>query len=92
MDFGVIDYATKVALGCPISEKRAAKRPNRAQRASREEADDRLAGLLPEGELEKALEGLAPEQITGPGRLLTQLAGRVINGSCRTRAPCSGTA
>ncbi|MGI9099224.1 MAG: hypothetical protein ACR2H2_12185 [Solirubrobacteraceae bacterium] len=48
MDFGVIDYATKVALGCPISEKRAAKRPNRAQRASREEADDRLAGLLPE--------------------------------------------
>jgi putative transposase len=37
-----------------------------------------LAGLLPGEELEKALEGLEPEQITGPGGLLTQLAGRVI--------------
>jgi putative transposase len=39
---------------------------------------DHLAGLLPGEELEKALEGLEPEQITGPGGLLTQLAGRVI--------------
>ena len=39
---------------------------------------DRLAGLLPGGELEDALEGLEPEEITGPGGLLTQLAGRVI--------------
>jgi putative transposase len=39
---------------------------------------DRLAGLLPGDELEKALQGLEPEQITGPGGLLTQLAGRVI--------------
>jgi putative transposase len=39
---------------------------------------DRLAGLLAGEELEKALEGLEPEQITGPGGLLTQLAGRVI--------------
>jgi putative transposase len=39
---------------------------------------DRLAGLLPGEELEKALEGLEPEQITGPGGLLSQLAGRVI--------------
>jgi putative transposase len=39
---------------------------------------DRLAGLLPGEELEKALQGLAPEQITGAGGLLTQLAGRVI--------------
>jgi putative transposase len=39
---------------------------------------DRLAGLLPSEELEKALQGLEPEQITGPGGLLTQLAGRVI--------------
>jgi putative transposase len=60
------------------SEKRESKRPNQAQRVSREEAVDRLAGLLPDGELEKALEGLAPEQITGPGGLLSQLAGRVI--------------
>jgi putative transposase len=43
-----------------------------------EEVVDRLAGLLPRDELEEALEGLEPEQITGPGGLLTQLAGRVI--------------
>ena len=39
---------------------------------------DRLAALLPAGALEDALEGLDPEEITGPGGLLTQLAGRVI--------------
>jgi len=43
-----------------------------------EEVVDRLAALLPQEELEDALEGLDPEQITGPGGLLTQLAGRVI--------------
>jgi len=43
-----------------------------------EEVLDGLAGLLPRERLEAALEGLAPEQITGPGGLLTQLAGRVI--------------
>lgn len=41
-------------------------------------AVDRLAGLLPAEELEKALQGLEPDQITGPGGLVTQLAGRVI--------------
>ena len=39
---------------------------------------DRLGGLLPADALEDALEGLEPEEITGPGGLLTQLAGRVI--------------
>jgi putative transposase len=39
---------------------------------------DRLAELLPAGALEDALEGLEPEEITGPGGLLSQLAGRVI--------------
>jgi hypothetical protein len=39
---------------------------------------ERLAGLLPEDALQDALEGLGPEEITGPGGLLTQLAGRVI--------------
>jgi transposase-like protein len=43
-----------------------------------EEVVDRLAGLLPPAALEEALEGLEAEQITGPGGLLTQLAGRVI--------------
>ncbi len=43
-----------------------------------EEVVDRLAGLLPREELEDALEGLDPDQISGPGGLLTRLAGRVI--------------
>jgi putative transposase len=46
--------------------------------SSVEEARERLAGLLPAAELEDALKGLEPEQITGPGGLLSQLAGRVI--------------
>jgi putative transposase len=43
-----------------------------------EEVVDRLAELLPADELQDALKGLEPDQITGPGGLLTQLAGRVI--------------
>jgi len=43
-----------------------------------DEEVDRLAGLLPAEALEDALEGLEPGEITGPGGLLTQLAGRVI--------------
>jgi len=51
--------------------------PRRPESAG-EEIVDRLAGLLPEDALQDALEGLGPEEITGPGGLLTQLAGRVI--------------
>ena len=40
-----------------------------------QDAADRLAGLLPADELADALKGLDPEQITGTGGLLTQLAG-----------------
>jgi putative transposase len=39
---------------------------------------DRLAGLLPAEALQDALAGLGPEEITGPGGLVTQLAGRVL--------------
>jgi putative transposase len=46
--------------------------------SSVEEARERLAGLLPAAELEDVLKGLEPEQITGPGGLLSQSAGRVI--------------
>jgi putative transposase len=41
-------------------------------------AVNRLAGVLPTDALEDALKGLEPDDITGPGALLTQLAGRVI--------------
>ena len=43
-----------------------------------EEVRDRLAGLLPEDALQDALDGLRPQDITGPGGLMTQLAGRVL--------------
>jgi putative transposase len=42
------------------------------------QARDRLVGLLPEDALEDALKGLEPDEITGPGGLVSQLAGRVI--------------
>jgi len=54
------------------------ERDETARAQSPQEAVDRLAGLLPDEALEDALKGLSPEQITGPGGLLTQLAGRVI--------------
>jgi putative transposase len=43
-----------------------------------EEVVDRLSGLLPEEALQNALKGLRPDEITGPGGLMTQLAGRVL--------------
>ena len=46
--------------------------------SSVEEARDRFAGLLPDDALHDALEGLRPEEITGPGGLMSQLAGRVL--------------
>src|SRR4051812_46991115 len=42
------------------------------------EVIDRLAGLLPEGALDEAVRGLRPEELSGPGGLLSQLAGRVV--------------
>lgn len=39
---------------------------------------DRLAELLPDGALDEAVKGLRPEELSGPGGLLSQLAGRVI--------------
>lgn len=42
------------------------------------EVIDRLADLLPEGALDEAVRGLRPEELSGPGGLLSQLAGRVV--------------
>jgi Transposase, Mutator family/Transposase len=42
------------------------------------------AGLLPEEALQDALKGLEGEEITGPGGLLSQLAGRVIQTALET--------
>ena len=42
---------------------------------------ERLEELLPADVLDEVLAGLAPEEITGSGGLLTQLAGRVVEGA-----------
>ena len=59
------------------SRERDSSRPGRHESAS-EDVRDRLAQLLPADALDDALAGLKPEEITGPGGLLTQLAGRVV--------------
>src|SRR3954449_6579996 len=46
--------------------------------SSVEELRERLEGLLPEDALQDALEGLRAQEITGPGGLMSQLAGRVL--------------
>jgi len=43
-----------------------------------EEVLDRLSELLPDGALDEAVKGLKPEELSGPGGLLSQLAGRVV--------------
>jgi putative transposase len=48
------------------------------QESSVDEARERLAGLLPDDALQDALKGLEADEITGPGGLVSQLAGRVI--------------
>jgi hypothetical protein len=48
------------------------------EESSVEEARDRLAGLLPDDALQDALRGLDADEITGPGGLVSRLAGRVI--------------
>jgi hypothetical protein len=61
------------------SKKSGRRQPGAKALSGRpEEVVDRLAELLPGEELERALEGLEPEQVTGPGGLVSQLAGRVI--------------
>jgi putative transposase len=60
-----------------ISTESGSSGPVRPE-SSVEEARERLAGLLPADALEDALKGLEPDEITGPGGLVAQLAGRVI--------------
>jgi putative transposase len=58
--------------------ERDSSQSTEAAQSSTDAVVDRLAGLLPADALQDALKGLEPDEITGPGGLLTQLAGRVI--------------
>src|SRR4051794_2479423 len=65
-----------------MSIMKSERRPDEGADPEREgpprEVIDRLAGLLPEGVLDEAVRGLRPEELSGPGGLLSQLAGRVV--------------
>lgn len=60
------------------SERRLEQGADTEGPQSPQEVVDRLAGLLPEGALEDAVRGLEPSELSGPGGLLSQLAGRVV--------------
>ena len=72
-----------------VTEKPSSRRRGRSPAAAEvrddppQELRDRLAELLPEEALQDALKGLAPEEITGAGGLMNQLAGRVIDAALR---------
>jgi Transposase, Mutator family len=68
---------TSMQKSIPISGGGDPSRPA-DEESSVDEARDRLAGLLPDDALQDALKGLDPDEITGPGGLVSQLAGRVI--------------
>jgi putative transposase len=64
-----------------MSTMKSPRRPQEGAGSEQEleqEVAGRLAELLPQDALQDALKGLEPDEITGPGGLLTQLAGRVI--------------
>lgn len=57
---------------------RKAKRRRPAGKRLPDEVAEQLEGLLPDDALQDAVRGLDASEITGPGGLITQLAGRVI--------------
>lgn len=61
-----------------ISDRERESKSTGGAQSPPDDVVDKLAGLLPEDQLQDALKGLEPDEITGPGGLLTQLAGRVI--------------
>ncbi|MCW3047321.1 MAG: family transposase [Solirubrobacterales bacterium] len=70
-----------------MSTMKSERRPGRGVEPSQRQPEavaDRLAGLLPEEALQDALKGLEGQDITGPGGLLSQLAGRVIQTALET--------
>jgi hypothetical protein len=71
-----IEGGAPFKMDCVSGKRRRAARPSEAELP--DEVRDRVAGLLDEEALEAAVQGLRPDELTGPGGLLNQLAGRVI--------------
>jgi putative transposase len=72
-----IEGGPSLKMDC-VSPKRRRRRSGGESEQPPDEVRDRVAELLSEEALEEAVRGLGPEELTGPGGLLTQLAGRVI--------------
>ena len=72
-----IDGGSSLKMDC-VSSKRRRRRSRKDPGELPDEIREAVAGLLNEDALEQAVAGLRPEDLTGPGGLLTQLAGRVI--------------
>ena len=70
-----IEGAPSVKMRCV---ERKGKRRGRPPKRLPDETVEQLAELLPDEALAEAVRGLDPDEITGPGGLITQLAGRVI--------------
>ena len=70
-----IEGAPSLKMRCV---ERKPKRRGRPPKRLPEETVDQLAELLPDEALADAVRGLDADEITGPGGLITQLAGRVI--------------
>jgi hypothetical protein len=69
-----IEGGSSLKMDC-VSPKRRRGRSGMEPEQLPDEVRDRVAGLLDEEALEEAVQGLRPEDLTGPGGLLTQLAG-----------------
>src|SRR4051794_34649121 len=61
-----------------MSTMQGKRHPKGAEHDPPPEVLDRLAELLPDGAMDAAVKGLRPEELSGPGGLLSQLAGRVV--------------
>jgi putative transposase len=71
-----IEGAPSARMQCVPGKRR--KRGTGERLELPDEAAAQLEGLLPAEALADAIKGLDPDEITGPGGLITQLAGRVI--------------
>jgi putative transposase len=75
-----IEGAPSLKMQCVGGKERRKRRPRGAVEGPRlpDEVAEQLEGLLPPERLAEAVKGLDADEITGPGGLITQLAGRVI--------------
>jgi putative transposase len=75
---GSIEAGSSLKMDCVSPKRRRRRSGEEEPEGLPDEIREKVAGLLDEEALEQAVQGLGPGDLTGPGGLLTQLAGRVI--------------